>query len=423
MSTWNLKEKSTGNLLVTLEGDLWKEAQKKAFDKLAKDVEVEGFRKGKAPKNLVEKHISKQSILMEAAEMAAQDSLNKGIDEHDLWLVARPELGIDEINEDKVIYNFIVTVKPEVKLGEYKGLEYKVEPATVEEDEVNNELTKLQEEFAELKTKAGAVEDGDTAVIDFEGFKDGVAFEGGQSDNYALVIGSKTFIPGFEEQVVGMSAGEEKDIDVTFPENYGSEDLAGQPVVFKVKVNEVKEKILPAIDDELAKDANIDGVETLDELKKNIEERLMTSKEQANENQALDALITKLVENTEVDLPDAMIDQEANEMINEQNQRMMQQGFSLTQFLQMTGQTTEQFKEQLKGDAENRIKVRLVLEAVAKAEDLKATEEDLEKEYETIATTYSMEVDQVKSMITADNLTYDVEMRKALDFVKEAAKK
>ena len=422
MSTWTLNEKSCGDLNVVLEGDAWKAAQKKAFDKLAKNVQIEGFRKGKAPKKMIEKMIPMQNILLEAAEAEANNCLKAAVEEHDLWLVDSPTLEINEINEDKVDYTFKCVVKPEAKLGQYKGLPYEVKEVEVTEDEINAELAKIQENFAELQAKDGAVEEGDTAVIDFEGFKDGVAFEGGKGENYPLVIGSHSFIPGFEEQVAGMVQNETKDLNVTFPENYGAAELAGQAVVFTVTVKEVKTKVLPALDDELAKDVNIDGVDTLEDLKKNVSDKLAETKKQNNENEALDALIETLVANAEVEIPEVMIDQEADDMLNEQDQRMQQQGFTLAQYLQITGQKVEDLKEQMKGDAERRLKLRLVLEAVAKAENLVPTDEEVEAEFDKVASMYGMEKDEVKKYISAASLSYDVKMQKALDFVKESSK-
>lgn len=423
MSTWTIKENSTGELVTTVEGETWEKAKAKAFDKLAKNVEIEGFRKGKAPKKLIEKQIAPQQIWMEAAESGAQAALEEGIKEHDLWVIARPELAIDEINEEKVAYRFTVTVKPEVKLGEYKGLTYQVNEEAVSEEELNAELTKIQENFAELVVKEeGTVENGDTAVIDFEGFKNEVAFEGGKGENYPLEIGSGSFIPGFEEQLIGMSKEEAKEINVTFPENYQSEELAGQPVVFKVTVHEIKHRTLPELNDELAKDVNIDNVDTLEQLKDYIKEQLSTQKKNQAENAANEAMLNELSEGAEVVIPQIMIEQETNEMINDYGRRLQQQGLNLNQFMQITGQTMETMKEQMAPDAEKRVKLRLVLEEVAYVEQLAPTEEEIEKEYNEIATAYKMEVEKVKELIPSDNIHYDLQLRKAVDFVKDAAK-
>ena len=422
MSTWTLKEKSCGELNVVLEGDAWKAAQKKAFEKLAKNVQIEGFRKGKAPKRMVEKMVPVQNILVEAAEAEANNCLVAAVEEHNLWLIDRPTVEINDISEEKVDYTFKCTVKPEAKLGQYKGLAYEVKEVEVTEDEINAELTKIQENFAELQVKEGAVEEGDTAVIDFEGFKDGVAFEGGKGENYPLVIGSHSFIPGFEEQVAGMTTGETKDLNVTFPENYGAAELAGQAVVFTVTVKEIKAKVLPALDDELAKDVNMDGVDTLEDLKKSVSEKLAETKKQENENEALEGLMNALVDGAEVEIPEVMIEQEAYDLLKEQDQRMQQQGFSLAQYMQMTGAKLEDLVEQMKGDAERRVRVRLVLEAVVKAENITVSEEEIEAEYDKLASMYSMEKAEVKNALNAESLAYDMKLQRALDFVKESSK-
>lgn len=422
MSTWTIKEKSTGELICTVDGEKWEKAQTKAFDKIAKTVEIEGFRKGKAPKRLIEKQVAQQQVWMEAAEALAQETLEAGIEEHNLWVIARPELAIDEMDGEKVTYRFIITVKPEIKLGEYKGLEYKVEETEVTEDEISAELSKIQENFAELIVKEGNVENGDTAVIDFEGFKDGVAFEGGKGENYPLEIGSGSFIPGFEEQLIGMNVDEEREINVTFPENYGSSELAGQPAVFKVKVHEIKTRSLPELDDELAKDVNIPEVDTLEQLKAYIKEQMGAQRKAQAENAAMEAMLAQLSDVAEVEIPDVMIEQEAEDMVNDYARRVQQQGIDFNQFLQITGQTAETLKEQMKEDAAKRVKSRLSLEEVVRLEQLNATEEEIEKEYSDIAAAYKMEVEQVKEYIAPENIQYDLQLRKAMEFVKNAAK-
>jgi trigger factor len=257
LSTWTVKEKSTGELKVTVEGDLWKKAQDKAFKKLAQSVNVKGFRKGKAPLDMVKKQISEQEILIEAVQNVAQEALEAGLVEHKVDPISRPELGVDEVSAEKTVLSFTFAVNPEVTLGEYKDLKVKKTSAKVTKKEVEEKLEELRQQFAELTLKEeGAVEHKDTAIIDFEGFKDGVAFEGGKGENYSLEIGSNTFIPGFEDALVGMKSGEEKDVTLTFPENYQAEHLAGQEVVFKVKVNEIKSKQLPALNDEFVKEVN-----------------------------------------------------------------------------------------------------------------------------------------------------------------------
>lgn len=423
MSNWELKEKSTGELITTVEGEAWKTAQKKAFNRLAKKVNLPGFRPGTAPAALVKKQISTQNVLMEAIDDVAGEALSAAIKEHDLWVVTRPSLDIESIDEEKVTFKFIVTVKPEVKLGDYKGLDIHKEEVNVEAADVDAEITRLQERFADLVLKEeGKVENGNTAVIDFEGFKDDVPFEGGKGESYPLVIGSGTFIPGFEEQLIGMGVEETKDINVTFPEEYQVAELAGQPVVFKVTVHEIKEKVLPEVNDELVKQAKVENVETVDAYRefahKNLEETKTREANQKFENEVL----TAIVEAAEVEIPDVMVEEETDNLVRDFEQRLQAQGFGLDQFLQITGNTKEGIREEMSKDAYNKVKVRLVLEAITAAESLEVSEEDIEKELNNIAEMYAMPLDQVKAAISADAISYDLRIRKALEFVKENVK-
>lgn len=424
MSTWTLKEKSTGELKVTIEGENWKTAQKKAFNKLAKELEIPGFRKGSVPAAMAKKYVPAQKIMLEAVEHCAQELLDAGIDEHSLWPISRPELNIEEISEEAATMSFTFAVKPEVKLGEYKGLAYEVAETSVSEEEVDAELKRIQENFAELEVKEeGEVENGDTAVIDFEGFKDGVAFEGGKGENHPLEIGSNSFIPGFEEQVIGMKKEETKDINVTFPENYQAAELAGQPVVFKVTVHEIKAKVLPELNDDLAKDVNAPNVETMEDLKALIRKNQEEQKQQNAENEATNKLISTVVDACEVEIPEIMIKNETDDMIQDYANRLQQQGISLQQFFQITGQSEETLREQMAKDAESKVKLRLVLNAVATQENLEVGEEDVDTEYGLIASQYNMEKDKVKELIPVSSISYDVRLRKALDLIKDSTNK
>ncbi|MEF9966983.1 MAG: trigger factor [Longicatena sp.] len=396
-TTWEVKEKSTGELTTSISGDTWKDAQKKAFKKIAKKVNLPGFRPGQAPEALVKKQVNTQSVLMDAVDEVAGAALSEAIKEHDLWVVSRPSLDIVSIDEEQVTLKFIIAVKPEVKLGQYKNLDIKKEEVSVVDADIDDEITKLQERFADLVVKEeGKVENGDTAVIDFEGFKDDVAFEGGKGDNYPLVIGSGSFIPGFEEQVLGMKIEESKDINVTFPEEYQAADLAGQAVVFKVTLHEIKSKELPEINDELIKQAEIKDVETLDAFKEYTRKNLEVSK--ANEaNQKYESeILTAITESSEVEIPDVMIEDETDNLVNDFEQRLQSQGFGLEQFKQATGQSDEMIREEMGKDAHNKVKVRLVLEAIATAEKLEVSEDDINKELENVATTYNMPLEEVK---------------------------
>ncbi len=422
-STWELKEKSQGLLKTTVDGETWKKAQDKAFNKLAKELTLPGFRVGKVPSSMAKKHISAQHILMEAVDLVASEALMAAVDEHNLWMIARPELGIESIDENAVQLSFTVTVKPEVKLGEYKGLEIKKDEVSVSDEDVENQCKALQQRYAELEVKEdGSVENGDTAVIDFEGFKDGVAFAGGKGDNYPLEIGSGAFIPGFEEQLIGMKSEETKDINVTFPEGYQEPTLAGQPAVFKVTVHEIKTKVLPEFNDELVKLAKIENVNTCEEFKEFVRKDMLAYKQRQADEKFTNDCLSAVVDACEVEIPQVMIDQETDNMVNEFAQRLAQQGFSLDQFKQMTGQSDEQIREQMSVDATNTVKVRLVLDAIAVAEGLEANEEEVNGEYARIADLYKMDVEKVKSLISADNIAYDLRLRRANTLILDSVK-
>ena len=423
-SKWELKEKSTGELVATVEGEDWKQAQKKAFNKIKKNINIPGFRKGQAPAALIKKQIPAQNILMDAVEAVANDVLSDGVEEHKLVLVDRPELRIDEINEEKVILKFICAVKPEVKLGDYKGLPIKKKATRVTQKDIDAEVERLQQRYADMVVKEeGNVESGDTAVIDFEGFKDGVAFDGGKAESYPLEIGSGAFIPGFEDQLIGMAKEETKDINVTFPEDYQVAELAGQPVVFKVTVHEIKTKVLPEAKDELSKEAKIKDVETMEDYRAYVKKNLSERKDRENEENFTNELLEKVVANAEVEIPDAMIERETDEMVREITQRLSAQGFTLEQFAQVTGQDEEKIRAEVRQDAEKKVRVRLVLEAVAEAEQFEISDEEIDAELKAIADQYSMQIEQVRNLISHDAVSYDLRQRKALELIKETAGK
>ena len=416
-TTWTLQEKAQGELKVVINGQQWLDAQEKAFNKLAKNVELPGFRKGQAPKALIKKQIKEQSILMEEV---ATDALVKGIDEHQLQIIARPELSLDKMTAEEVTLTFKLTLEPEVKLGSYSEISIKKAEAVVTDEDVDAKLKELQERFAELTVKDGTVENGDTAVIDFEGFKDDVAFDGGKGENHPLEIGSNSFIPGFEEQLIGMTTNEEKAINVTFPADYQAEELAGKEVVFKVKVNEIKTRVLPELSDDFAKEVDRKDVETLEQLRSSLSAELLSAKEKAVADEAENELLTKVVDGSEIDIPDIMIEDELNRTYEEFVNRLAQQGLNMDLYKQFTGQDEAALREQMRPDAHNKVKARLVLGAIAKAENLTASDEEVEAEYQTMANLYKMEVEKVKEAITANALAYDLAIRKAYDHIKKA---
>lgn len=420
-TTWTMIEKTKGELKVDIEGDVWQNAQKKAFNKLAKDVQLPGFRKGKAPLDLVKKQISEQNILIEAVESIAQEALDLGLTEHKLNPITRPELGMDAISAEKVSVKFTFEVLGEVTLGEYKNLGLTKEVATVTPEEVEAKIEGLRAQFAELVLKEeGTVEHKDTAIIDFEGFKDGVAFEGGKGENYSLEIGSNSFIPGFEDALVGMKSGEEKDVTLTFPENYQAEHLAGQEVVFKVKVNEIKSKQLPALNDDFAKEVNQKDIDSLDALKAKFETDILADKQKKAEDDYNNALLTSVVESSTLDVPAVLVDDETQTMLEDFANRLQQQGFSLKQYTEITGQTEDDLRAQMRIDAESKVKVRLVLDAVAKAENISVTHEEIDNEYKTIAETYQMDLERVKQLAPEGTIAYDLRLRKAYDLIRES---
>ena len=418
-STWELKENSTGILKVTVDGETWSDAQNKAFKKLASKISLPGFRAGKVPTAIAKKYISTQEILMNAVDVVATDALVSGVTEHKIQMIARPELDVEAIDEKAVTLVFNLQVKPEVKLGEYTNFGIKKESTRVLKKDIENEITRLQERYAEEELKEeGTVENGDTAVIDFEGFKDGVAFDGGKGDNYPLVIGSGSFIPGFEEQVIGMATGETKELNVTFPESYQEASLAGQPVVFKVTVNEIKTKVLPEYNDELVQMLKQEGVTTVEQFEEQLKENLKKQKEVEADRKYANECLAKAIENATVEIPQIMVDEETDRMFEDFKNRLAQQGFSFEMYSQMTGQDETAIRAQMGTDAVNQVKSRLVLEAIADAEEIEVTEEKIEEEFKVLAARYNMDVEEVKKYIPVENLAYDLRLQAAGEVVK-----
>ena len=420
MSEYKKIENAKAELTCTLEGEDWQKAKDTAFRKLAKKLEIKGFRKGQAPKHLAQKYISNNEVLLDAAEALAQGALDAAIKEHELTLIDRPELKIDEINDDKCVMTFVCPVYPDVELGDYKALKYEVEEVKVEEKDIDDQIADLLNRKADLELKEeGEVEDGDTAVIDYEGFKDDVPFEGGKGENYDLVIGSHTFIPGFEDQLIGMKSEETKDIFVTFPEQYQSEELAGKEAKFTVTVHEIKKKVLPELNDEFVKELKYDDVNTVEELREYTKKNLLSRKEDAAKRQADEDFMDKLAETVSVEIPEVMTKAEINDMVQSYESNLMQQGLSLTQYLQFMNQTPEQFRESLSEEANKRIRINLGLDAIAKVEGVSVADEDLDGEYQRLADMYGMEVDQIKNYVPAETLKDDLRLQKTLELIKK----
>ncbi|WP_045510090.1 trigger factor [Bacillus amyloliquefaciens] len=418
---WEKQEGNEGVLTVEVDAETFKTALDDAFKKVVKQVSIPGFRKGKVPRGLFEQRFGVEALYQDALDILLPVEYPKAVEEAGIEPVDRPEIDVEKIEKgESLIFTAKVTVKPEVKLGDYKGLGIEKDDASVTDEDVQNELKALQERQAELVVKEeGAVENGDTVVLDFEGFVDGEAFEGGKAENYSLEVGSGSFIPGFEEQLTGLEAGAEKDVEVTFPEEYHAEELAGKPAVFKVKIHEIKAKELPELNDEFAKDID-EEVETLAELTEKTKKHLEEAKENEADAKLREELVLKASENAEADVPQAMIDTELDRMLKEFEQRLQMQGMNLELYTQFSGQDENALKEQMKEDAAKRVKSNLTLEAIAQAENLEVTDEEVEAELTKMAEAYNMPVENIKQAIgSTDAMKEDLKVRKAIDFLVE----
>ena len=418
-------EKNMAKLTIEVSADELEKAIEKVYQKQKKNISVPGFRKGKVPRAMVEKMYGKEVFYEDAANELIPAAYEKAYDECGENIVSTPKVEVVQIEAGKpFIFTAEVALKPEVTLGAYKGIEVDKVDVTVSDEEVNAEIDRERERNARsVSVSDRAVQDKDQTVIDFEGFVDGVAFQGGKGENYPLTIGSGAFIPGFEEQLIGKNIGEECDVNVTFPEEYHAEDLAGKAAVFKVTVKEIKEKILPELDDEFA--AEVSEFDTLAEYKEDVKKNLTEKREKDVKNAKEDAVVDAIIENATMDIPEAMIETQQRQMIQEFAQNIQMQGLSIEQYFQFTGLTPEAMMEQVKPQAEKRIKARLVLEAVAKAENITVSEEDFDKEVAKMAEMYQMEADKVKESIGEEGkkqMMDDLAVSKAAEFVVNEAK-
>jgi trigger factor len=421
---WEKLEGNTGVLTVEVSAEKVNEGLTAAFNKVVKTVNVPGFRKGKMPRPMFEKRFGVESLYQDALDILLPEAYGNAIDEAGIEPIDRPDIDIEQMEKGKeLIFKATVQVKPEVTLGEYKGLEVEEFDTTVTDEDVAKELETLQNRQAELVVKEeGTAELGDTVVLDFEGFVDGEAFEGGKAENHSLELGSGSFIPGFEEQLVGLATGESKDVEVSFPEEYHAAELAGKPAVFKVTLHEIKGKELPALDDEFAKDVD-DEVETLDALKEKIRTRLEDSKKHEAEHHLRDSLVEKAAENAQVEIPEVMVTSEVNRMLQEFEQRLQMQGMNLELYFQFSGQDENALREQMKEEAVNRVRVALTLEAIAKAENIEASDEDVNAELEKMAGMYNMTVENIKQALGGlEGIKGDLQKQKAVEFLIENKK-
>lgn len=417
-------EKNMAKLTIETSAEDLEKAIEKAYQKQKKQISIPGFRKGKVPRQIVEKMYGKEVFYEDAANELIPDAYDKALEECEEDIVSSPKIEVTQIEAGKpFVFTALVALKPEVKLGNYKGVTIDKIDTEVTDEEVDAEINKERENNARnITVEDRPVKDGDMTTLDFEGFVDGVAFEGGKGENYPLTIGSGAFIPGFEEQLVGAEIGKEVEVKVTFPEDYQAENLKGKDAVFKCTVKEIKEKELPELDDEFA--SEVSEFETMAEYREDVKKNLTEKKEKDAKNAREDAAVRAVVEASEMEIPDAMLETQQKQMVDEFAQRITMQGLSMEQYFQFTGTNYQQMVEQVKPQAEERIKSRLVLEAVAAAEKIEATEEEYEKELETMAEVYQMEISKVRDLMgekEKKNMMQDLAVRKAAEFVAENA--
>ena len=413
-------EKSMAELQFSIDAETFKSAVNAAFKREGKKYAIPGFRKGKAPRHMIEKMYGSDIFHYDAVNDLFPEAYEAAVKEAKIDVVGRPDPEVVSMSEaDGVVLKVKVAVKPEVELGEYAGLTVTKEAKNVNEADVDAEVKRMQDRNGRLLTREGAAENGDTVDIDFEGFVDGKAFEGGKAEHYSLVLGSGSFIPGFEDQVVGHSAGEEFDVNVKFPEEYGAAELAGKDATFKIKLHEVKYKELPALDDDFAKD--VSEYDTLDELKDSIRNNIKTNLDKQAEQKVENDLMDQVIANMKADIPDAMVDSRIDELVQDFEYRISQQGLKLADYLKYMGMNIEQFRAQFKEQADKQVKMRLAMEAIVAKEGITASDEEFEEEVKRIADAYKMEADKVKSIVDAAAVKADLAINKAIDFVKEKA--
>ena len=417
-------EKNMAKLTIEVSADEFSKAVEEAYQKNRGKISVPGFRKGKVPKKMIEQMYGKAVFYEDAANALIPGAYEKALEECEETIVSSPKINVTQIEEGKAfIFTAEVALKPEVTLGTYKGVEVDKIEISVTDEEVEADLKQQQENNSRVVTVERPVADGDIAVIDYEGFADGVAFDGGKGEDYSLTIGSHSFIDNFEEQLIGKNAGEECEVNVTFPEEYHAKELAGKPAVFKVTVKEVKEKQLPELNDEFA--GEVSEFETLDAYKEDIRKKLTEKKEAEAKNEKEDAVITAVIENAQMEIPEAMVETQQRQIVDEFAQRLQMQGLSMEQYFQFTGLSYQHMLEQVKPQAERKIKSRLVLEAVVTAENIVATEEDYEEEIKRMAEGYRMEADKIKELMGEQGkkqIMEDLAVRKAAEFVVNEAK-
>lgn len=416
-----MANKNEKEIVIKVEGQKWQDALDKAYIKANKTAKIAGFRPGKAPKEIFLKKYGKESLYNDAMNMCVEDAYDQMLkDNEDLEIVSQPVLSLNSIDENGVEFKFTLTLKPVVKLGQYKNLGVKKDTVKVTKKEISENIENMRKRYAENVPKEGKLENGDIAIIDFEGFKDDVAFEGGKGENYSLTIGSNTFIPGFEEQLIGMEKGEERSINLTFPEDYHSEDLKGKPVVFKVKLNEIKMVKIPDLDDDFFADLGLEGINSKEALEKQVEENLTVQKEQTAENKYFDDLLEAASKNVEVDIPHVMIHEEIERMLKQYEENLKMQGLTLEQFYQFTSSNEQALKDQMHEEAEKRVLYRLMLEEIAKSEKIEIDDKQANEEADKLASKYQLPKEEFLKLFGGlEMVKYDLTMRGAMEALKK----
>lgn len=417
------KAKNIHEVTVTIDGDEWKKKLDETFKKVIKTVKIDGFRPGKAPRDVYEKKYGKQALVVEAVDSYMNEAYKKALDDFkgDInEIIMQPSVSLDKADTDGVTYKFIFTTKPEIKFNKYTDLKVKKPSVKVTDKDVEEEIERLKKEYADLAVKDGKIEKGDTAVIDFEGFDGDKAFEGGKGENYSLEIGSNSFIPGFEDALIGLKAGDKKDVKVTFPKDYHAEELKGKPVTFKVLVHEVKTKVYPELNEEFFKDLGLDDVKTLDDLKKTIKDAMTSSKEFEAENKYVDDLFEALLKETSVEVPHELVHEEIDRMVKQYEERLKMQGVTLDQFFKFTNSNIEALEAQMHEEAEKRVKLRFAIDEIIKLEKISVTDEEAEKDAIEKAKKHNMDKDEyVKAFGGLDMLKYDLMVSKVIEIIKK----
>ena len=414
------KKSNIHELEVKIEGKEWKDALDRAFEEEVKNAKVDGFRKGKIPRKVYEKKYGKQMLYYTAVNNELKTLYGKVLDENKLEPIMNPDIDIKEVDDDKVVLKIVVTTKPEVKIKKYKDLGVKKETVKVTKKEIDEEVDNLRSRYADLVIKDGKIESGDIAVIDFEGFKDGKAFDGGKGENYSLTIGSNTFIPGFEDQLIGHKTGDKVDVNVTFPEDYQSEELKGQDATFKVVIHEVKTKKLPELDEDFFLDLEMKDVNTEESLRKVIEDQLKARKEYDAENKYVDELLAEVAKNTEVEIPNELVEEEIDRMIHEYAHNLEHQGITLEMFYQYTNSDEQALREQMRNDATTRVKYRFMLEEIITLEKITVTDKEVNDEAEKMAGNYNTTKEEFLDRVGGmEALRYDLSMQKVIEIIKK----